>query len=210
MEKKKRALQRYIEVLHYANKKKGFYAFLSKNVWNLLLTISVFMGIFWILTNYVFDFNHFVCEHLNQYPAWMIMGILFLSESFTGILSPDIFIVWAKSFEHPYRIVFVLASLSYIGGVISYGYGRLLYNVSFIKYWIDEKFQNQFRLLKKFGGVLIVVSALAPLPFSPMSVVTGAVRYPLKSYLILASTRYVRFYGYAWFLYLVVKNSGPC
>lgn len=210
MEKKKRDLPRYFEVIHYVNKKKGVYAFISKNVWKLILTISFFMGIFWILTHYVFDFNHFVCEHLNKYPVWLIMGILFLSESFTGILSPDIFIVWAKSFEHPYRIVFILATLSYLGGVISYGYGRLLYNVSFIKYWIDEKFKEQFRLLKRFGGILIVVSALAPLPFSPMSVVTGAIRYPFKNFLILAATRYLRFYGYAWFLYLVVKNSGPC
>ncbi|MFN4298481.1 MAG: YqaA family protein [Thermaurantimonas sp.] len=210
MKSRKRNLSKYLELLHYVNKKKGFYTFLSQNIWKLIITIAIFMAIFWVLTHFVFDFNHFVCTHLNQYPAWLIMGILFLSECFTGILSPDVFIVWAKSFEHPYRIVFILASLSYIGGVISYSYGRLLYNIPMVKYWIDEKFQQQFRLLKKFGGVLIVISALAPLPFSPTSVVTGAVRYPFKSYLLLATTRYLRFYGYAWFLFLVVKHSGPC
>ncbi|RCX03801.1 YqaA family protein [Schleiferia thermophila] len=210
MEKKNRSFGKYLEILHYANRKRGVYSFLGKNLWKLLLTIAVFMVIFWVLTHYVFDFNHFVCTHLTKYPAWLIMGFLFLSECFTGILSPDIFIVWAKSFEYPYRIVFILASLSYIGGIISYSYGRLFYRIKVVRYWIDDKFKEQFDLLKKFGGILIVTSALAPLPFSPVSVVTGAIKYPFKKYVLLASTRYLRFYGYAWFLYMVVKNSGPC
>lgn len=140
----------------------------------------------------------------SKLPNWLIIGTLFISECFTGILPPDMYILWAKSFEHPYLIVFILAVSSYIGGIISWYIGTQLHRLKNVKKWVDIKFAEQFKLFKKYGGLVIFISALTPLPFSPVSVVAGIVEYPLRAYLLVALSRFLRFFLYAYVFYQVL------
>lgn len=137
----------------------------------------------------------------SRLPNWLIVGTLFLSECFTGILPPDMYIIWAKSFKHPYLVVFILALSSYVGGIISWFIGTQLHRLKKVKQWVDIKFAEQFKLFRKFGGLVIFISALTPLPFSPVSVVAGMVDYPIKKYLLVALSRFLRFFLYAYVFY---------
>ncbi len=137
----------------------------------------------------------------SKLSPWLIITTLFISECFTGILPPDMFIIWAKTLDHPYLMVFVLALVSYTGGIISWYIGTKLHKLNRVKKWVDVKFKEQFALFKKFGGLVIFISALTPLPFSPISVVSGIVGYPLKSYLLVALSRFLRFFLYAFVIY---------
>jgi membrane protein YqaA with SNARE-associated domain len=53
----------------------------------------------------------------------------------------------------------------------------------------------------KWGGFLIVVGALLPIPFSITCMAAGMIKYPIKGVLIFGSLRFVRFaiYGIAIF-----------
>jgi membrane protein YqaA with SNARE-associated domain len=137
----------------------------------------------------------------SRLPNWLIVGTLFISECFTGILPPDMYILWAKSLDYPYLMVFILALSSYVGGIISWYIGTQLHRLKRVKQWVHIKFSEQFKTFRKFGGLVIFISALTPLPFSPVSVVAGMVEYPFKNYLLVALSRFLRFFLYAFVLY---------
>jgi membrane protein YqaA with SNARE-associated domain len=94
-------------------------------------------------------------------------------------------------------MVSVLAVLSYVGGVIAYFIGKYIGSQPKIEQWILSKFSKRFKLIQKWGGVLIVFAALFPLPFSSICLVAGAVRFPFKTFLLLGLFRFARFFGYA-------------
>jgi membrane protein YqaA with SNARE-associated domain len=56
----------------------------------------------------------------------------------------------------------------------------------------------------KWGGLLIIIAALFPLPWGVTCSVAGLMKYPRKKFLLYALTRIVRFYIYASALYHIV------
>lgn len=139
-----------------------------------------------------------------HFPVWLIVFTLFASETFIGIMPPDLYILWAGTLEMPYFMVLVLASSSYVGGIIARYIGTQLYHLPRVKEWVHIRFHEQFLTFKKYGGLLIIVSAMTPLPFSPVSLVAGVVKYPLRNYLLVAISRFVRFFLYAYIFYQLV------
>jgi membrane protein YqaA with SNARE-associated domain len=59
-------------------------------------------------------------------------------------------------------------------------------------------------MLKSWGGFIIIVAALLPLPYSTMCLGAGMLKYSFKSLLLLGMFRIVRFFAYAAVLYQVV------
>jgi membrane protein YqaA with SNARE-associated domain len=95
----------------------------------------------------------------------------------------------------------LLALVSYIGGVLSYFVGKRIHYFPIVQKWINNRFQEQSLQLKKFGGLLIFLSAIAPLPFAPVCTIAGIVNFRLRLFLILATTRFLRFFLYAFFIF---------
>ena len=131
----------------------------------------------------------------------MVFVVFFISESFLGLLPPDFFILWLKEFEHPYALVTVLATLSYLGGINSYFMGRALSFNPTISRFIAKKYEKNFLLVKKWGGIFVVLAALTPLPFSMVCLLTGLLRYPKALFIAFSATRFIRFYAYAWAIF---------
>ncbi len=134
----------------------------------------------------------------------IVIAIFFLSETILGLIPPDLFIVWAKQFAHPYVIVTLLAGLSYGAGLLAYYIGYQIGAWEKISNFINVKFAEQFKMLRSWGGLIIVIAALLPLPFGTMCLGAGMLKYSLKALLILGLFRFVRFYAYAAVLYAVV------
>lgn len=134
----------------------------------------------------------------------IVLGVFFLSETILGLVPPDLFIVWAKQFSHPYAVVLLLAILSYLAGLVAYYLGVKLGGLERISNVINVKFADQFRMLRSWGGLIIVIAALLPLPYSTMCLGAGMLKYSLKALLLLGLFRIVRFFAYAAVLYQVV------
>jgi membrane protein YqaA with SNARE-associated domain len=135
-------------------------------------------------------------------PLTIILAF-FLSESFLGLIPPDFFILWAKQFNSPYAMVGLLSALSYCGGVISYVIGYYIGEIPKVQAWMQKRLMKHIDKLRKWGGTLIAFAALFPLPYSPVCIAAGTIRFPLRLFLLLGLFRIVRFFVYAVVLFSV-------
>ena len=191
----------YMKAVHRFYKMTGGYVFIGRAFWKLGLGVAVAVVALYFLNKYVFDVTETVGMITRVLPWWAVITTLFLSEIVTGVLPPDLYILWARSLPAPWLMVSLLAALSYLGGVVSYWVGVRLHQLPRVKEWVDVKFAEQFIQIKRFGGLLIFLAAMTPLPFSPTSTVAGVVGFPFRMYLIVALSRFLRFWLYAAFLY---------
>jgi len=189
-----------LNTYHHYYKRKGVYTFLWKNSLKIAIGFAVVIGAFLIFKDYVPNYDAKLESVLNSINTWWALSIFFASETILGLIPPDLFIIWSKKFDSPYLMVSLLAILSYVGGVLAYFIGRYIGGLPIVESWILAKFDKHFIMIRKWGGVLIVFAALFPLPFSSICSVAGAVRFPFKTFLILALFRFVRIFGYALFL----------
>jgi membrane protein YqaA with SNARE-associated domain len=200
-----RSLRETGKLYHNFLKRTGRYSFIGKNLVRLILVLGGFGVAAWLLSAYVLDVDALTTYISNNFPVWMIVGTLFLSESLLGLMPPDAFIVWVnESFSPAWPMILLLATASYAGGVISWFIGKWLYRFPRVKEWVHIKFSSQFLLFRKYGGLLIFIAAMTPLPFSPVSIVAGVVNYRFARYLIMALSRFLRFFLYAYIFDQVV------
>lgn len=189
---------------HEYYKRRGGYRFIGKNIGKLLLSIAAIGAAIWLFDSYIYDVadgTRYITEHFSK-PV--VLFTFFVSESTIGVLSPELYMLWAKTIKYPWLWVFVLAIISYLGAVTAYFIGTRLYQIPRINKWVDETFREQFLQIKRFGGLLIVVAALTPLPYPPICVVSGVVKFPFKLFLTLVLVRFVRFGFYAAIIFQLV------
>ena len=201
--KKKRKLKKKVSTYHYLYKRKGVYPFLVKNSIKLLIFILLIVIGLLVLQNQMPDLEATFHLFTNKFRPITILAIFFLSESFLGLIPPDFFLVWAKQFSSPYSMIALLGVLSYTGGVVSYFIGMFIGNIPKVHQWMENKFLDHIDKIKKWGGVLIVFSALFPLPYSPVCMAAGMVRFPFITLLLLGLFRFARIFGYAFILFKV-------
>jgi membrane protein YqaA with SNARE-associated domain len=170
---------------------------LWKNSLKIIAGFGILIAAFLIFKEFVPNYNTKLESLLNSINTGWALSIFFISETILGLIPPDLFIIWSKKFDSPYTMVSLLAMLSYLGGTIAYFTGKYIGSLPKIENWILAKFSNHFQLIQSWGGVLIVFAALFPLPFSSICLVAGAVRFPFKTFLLLALFRFIRFFGYA-------------
>ena len=194
-EKKKKKSR--VTIYHHYYKRKGVYTFLWKNSLKIIAGFGILIGAFLIFKEFVPNYNTKLESLLNSINTGWALSIFFISETIFGLIPPDLFIIWSKKFDSPYAMVSLLAILSYLGGIFAYFIGKYIGSLPKIENWILAKFSNHFQLIQSWGGVLIVFAALFPLPFSSICLVAGAVRFPFKTFLLLALFRFIRFFGYA-------------
>jgi membrane protein YqaA with SNARE-associated domain len=150
----------------------------------------VLIGKYLIDMNAVFDF---IIDHL---PDGLVFIVFLLSESFLGMIPPDLFVIWSAKFNSPFLVLTILGVLSYIGGILSYYIGIWLSKRKRIKAWLERVLDKYIRMVRKWGGAFIIIAAI--FPFSPFSMVVIAVslfKYPFKLYLIFGLSRVVLYLG---------------
>jgi membrane protein YqaA with SNARE-associated domain len=147
-----------------------------------------------LLAKHLFDFDKIFGSITENLSDAYVLIIFFISESFLGMIPPDIFMIWATKFYSPFLILTILGILSYIGGAISYQIGYGLSKIPRISAYIENKLEKYILLTRKWGGAFIVIAAL--FPFSPLSLVViavGLLKYPFKLYLLFGLSRIIRF-----------------
>jgi membrane protein YqaA with SNARE-associated domain len=199
-EKIKYSRQR-VNVYHNYFRRSGIYRFVGRTLLKLVFILLSIVIAFYFIEKYLIDFDSifkYLFEELNTYFVFIVF---YLSESILGLIPPDLFIAWSKHSPYPYLAVSILSILSYLGGVTSYYIGKYIGKIPRIKKYVEKKYEKNFQLVNKYGGFVIVFAALFPLPFSPITMVAGIMRYPYFKFLFLALFRFLRIFGYAIFIF---------
>lgn len=199
----KRFWNRQIRVHRYF-KITGGYRFIGVNLLRLLAFLVIFTAGAWAINEYIIDFAGLSESITSKYSPAVVIAWLFISEVVLGVLPPEAFILWAQSFSQPYAMVFLLASVSYLGGAISYFIGSRLNKFPRVHNWVDTKFSSWIVQIKKFGGLLIALAALTPLPYPLISMIAGLAGVKKRIFLSAALIRYVRFFIWALVLFKAI------
>jgi membrane protein YqaA with SNARE-associated domain len=166
----------------------------GRSVLLIFLIYLIVILIVFLLGKYVVDFNALFGGFIEQLSNKFVLLLFFLSESFTGMIPVDFFVIWTQKFDSPLLWLALLGVLSYIGGVISYGIGLWIGTRPRIKAFTERRLKTYTTFVRKWGGAFIVIAAI--FPFTPFSLVVIAItlfHYPFKNFLLFALARLVRF-----------------
>lgn len=189
-----------LQLLHQYYKYTGFYAFVSNAIKKALPIISILVLAFYVFDHF-FDIN-VVLMHLTEImPVYAVLAFFFTSEALLGIIPPEIFIVWSGNLPNPWMYLGILAVLSYVGGLVSYYIGQVITKIPYIHRYFEAKLSKQLKNSRKWGGFLIVVGALLPLPFSIACMAAGFIGFPFKNVVLFGSLRLARFAIYGMIIF---------
>lgn len=186
-----------------------FVFFLRNFTRGLAWVLAILAIVFGLKKLNLFDYETFLLP-LYDRPL-LIYLVFFVSEVVVGIIPPEFFMLWAlhnHSFAQYMQIVLLLASLSYLAGLIAYFTGRYLNTRRFFRFFRRRFLKKLERLFYQYGMPLIIVSALTPVPFSATSMLVGSSRYPLKKYLLYSLSRYLRFVLYGYIVWKTAVTIG--
>jgi membrane protein YqaA with SNARE-associated domain len=175
-------------------RKKGFFRYMGRSVLLILSVYILLIAIVFLLGKHLVDFNAFFGGVIERLSDKFVIILFFISESITGMIPVDLFVIWTQKFESPLLWLALLGILSYTGGVISYGIGLWITRRPRIMAFTERRLKGYISFVHKWGGAFIVVAAL--FPFTPFSLVVIALtmfHYPFRSFLLFALARLVRF-----------------
>ncbi|CAM1372013.1 YqaA family protein [Tenacibaculum xiamenense] len=191
--------------LHVYYKRTGFYMFiwesLKKAFWPI---VAVVVGLI-LFNKYVYNINDGLQAMTETFSRVGVLITFFISETLLGLIPPEIFIAWSKKTSEPVINLSILAFLSYSGGIISYFIGRSALKIKSVKQYLEVKMAKHLKNTSKWGGFLILVGALLPLPFSISCMTAGMIKYPFKGVVVFGLFRFLRFAIYAWAIFSMVS-----
>lgn len=186
-----------------SDSRKELRRFITSNLLKGLLWFGLIVLAFVALRN-LFDDYEKVLEGLQGRP-FMIYSVFFISEMSLGIIPPEIIMEIYKGQGLSWFTLHIgiMTVLSYLGGIVAFNIGKLLDKVDVVhKLTARPKFASNIALYKKYGGILILISAVTPVPFATVSLISGALGFSFRNYMMWASLRVLRFvvYGYLFWL----------
>ncbi len=135
------------------------------------------------------------------YEKPSIVYLIFLaSEVIFGIIPPEFFMIWSLRAEiliNYINNIISLSIISYIAGVIGFLIGQYLNRTKFFVAMKKRVFGKFEKHLNHYGGFLVIVAAITPLPFSGIAMLVGSVKYSFKKYLYFSLFRFARFVAYS-------------
>lgn len=186
--------------------RKAFYTYFTQNLLKGFVYLIVLIGLVMLFKNY-FSVQFDAIEHAisDSYPKMFL--IFLISELFVGLIPPELFMVWTLDDPLHYYIlsILVMTVVSIFAGWLNYRFGRFIANREFFLNLLNrrlrlKKYQKRF---EQYGSGIIIVSAVTPLPFALISLLTGTLSFPQKKYLFLSSFRVLRFIAYGIAIYEV-------
>lgn len=175
--------------------------FLFKNLAKGMLWFAVIITAFILLEGYIQD--NFSRQIGKMYDSvFLFYGIFTLSEIIFGIIPPELFMYVYKLNQIPLSNYIVdlsaLTIISYGAGIVGYYIGRTFSKTQFFRRFRATYLRAYQYQLRKYGGYIIFVGAVTPVPFSAMCMLAGSVNFPIKSFLLISITRVLRFALYGW------------
>ena len=194
-------IPQFLKAYHLLLVRTGGYTFLRSNLLKLGASILIILGLFYLIDGYIINIDDamaWVTEILS--PAGLI-SVFFLSEVSFGFITPELLIVWADETLKPNWMLALLATLSYTAGIASYFIGRFWSTRKIVRERILERNATTMDQLRRFGGLLIILAALTPLPYPIVCQLSGMNKYPFKYFVWITLVRFLRFGLYGALLF---------
>lgn len=191
----------FLKAYHQLLLRTGGYTFLRSNLLKLGASILIILGLFYLIDGYIINIDDamaWVTEILS--PAGLI-SVFFFSEVSFGFITPELLIVWADETLKPNWMLALLATLSYTAGIASYFIGRFWSTRKIVRERILERNATTMDQLRRFGGLLIILAALTPLPYPIVCQLSGMNKYPFKYFVWITLVRFLRFGLYGALLF---------
>lgn len=192
------------KLLHQYYSYTGFYRFVGGSLKKAILPILLFVGALFVINEFVININSVLVEITETFSPIGVLAVFLVSESILGLVPPELFIAWAGKSSLPIVYLSLLALASYLGGIFSYFVGKAITRIPSVHEYLETKMSKHIKNTEKWGGFLIVVGALLPIPFAITSVAAGIINYKFRYYLLFGLLRFVRFYGYALVIFSIV------
>lgn len=193
-----------IRLLHQYYSYTGFYSFVWKSVRKAIIPIILFLIALFAIDRYVLDIEQMLITITETYSPLGIISVFLISESLLGLVPPELFIAWSGKSASPILYLSFLALASYLGGIISYYIGIAITKIPAVHNQMELKMAQHIKNTRKWGGFLIIVGALLPIPFAMTSIAAGIIKFPFQSYLLFGLLRFLRFYLYALVIFEMV------
>lgn len=179
--------------------------FLLKNLFRGLLFFAVIITAFILMEEYIQDNFKSHIDDIRANPA-LLYGIYTVSEIVFGILPPELFMmIWILdniSVEGFIINLAILTLISYGAGILGYWIGKNFSKTKLYHERIREKYLKQYeKQLKRFGGYLVFVGAVTPVPFSATCMMAGSVNMNFRNFLLICISRVLRFALYGWMVW---------
>lgn len=178
--------------------------FLIKNGLKGIIWLGILLVGYFIFDKLVISKNpELWLEHFYSQPG-IIYLIYIASESFIGLIPPELFMIWAfNKGDIPHYILNVgfFAIISYGLGYLNFLLGQFLYKRVIFRYFRKRFFQESWVQLRKYGLFLILVAAITPIPWAAVCLLVGSAGYPGRRFLIYALARILRFLVYGFIVY---------
>ena len=179
---------------HASNRQKGVYGYMWWSAVKIIVLWFVILIPLILVFKHLIDLNALYEIVTDNVSDGFILLLFFVSESFLGLMPPDIFIIWTTKFSSPFLILALLGVLSYLGGMVSYYIGNWLARRPGIKAYSERALNKYIVMVRKWGGAFIIISAMFPFsPFSTVVIAVSLLRYPFRLYLLFAISRILRF-----------------
>lgn len=173
--------------------------FLIRNLLKGFVWLAVIIaGYIFLRKNYDFTLETILGPVYDQ--ATIVYVIFLASEIIFGIIPPEFFIIWSlRSGELASFInnVIALSIISYLAGIAGFLIGEYLNNTYLYKQMKKRVFGKFAEHLNNYGGFLVIVAAVTPVPFSGIAMLVGSVHYSFRKYLLFSLFRFLRFLVYA-------------
>ena len=192
------------KLMHNYYHRTGFYMFIWESLKKAFIPIVLVVISLFLINRYVYNINEGLESITETFSTLGIFSFFFTSETLLGLIPPEIFIAWSKKTPEPILNLAILALLSYSGGLLSYFIGKIALKIDSLKTYLEVKMAKHLKNSKKWGGFLILVGALLPVPFSISCIAAGMIKYPFKNVVLFGLFRFARFAIYAWAIFQVV------
>lgn len=177
--------------------------FLLKNLLKGLLWFVVLVVIYILIKDRIEIHPESLVGKVSDNPI-AVYSIFLASEIIIGIIPPEVFMIWATKPGDPVLYIFyvsLLALISYGAGIVGFYFGRFL-NKAVLYRYARKRFFAQYELFfKRYGGFLVFVAAVTPLPYSAVCMLTGAADFNFRVFLLISLTRFLRFGVYSYILW---------
>jgi len=193
------------QLLHQYYKYTGFYSFVVDSIKKVTVPVILIIAALFLFNRYVFTIDDGLELLTKTFSKTGVLITFFLSETLLGLIPPEIFIAWSKKTASPVVSLVILASLSYFGGLLSFFIGKTILKIASVKNYLEIKMAKYLKNTSKWGGFLILIGALLPVPFSITCMAAGMIKYPFKGVVLFGLFRFLRFALYAWAIFSVVS-----
>lgn len=203
-DKKRKRKKSKTRLLHQYYSYTGFYTFIGKSLRKAIIPIAIVVIGLILFNKYVYNINDGLQRMTETFSTTGVLSVFFISETLLGLIPPEIFIAWSKKTEDPVVTLAILATLSYTGGLITFFIGKASLKINSFRNYLENKLTKHLKNTSKWGGFLIVVGALLPIPFSITCLTAGMIKYPFKGVVLFGLFRFARFAIYALAIFQMV------